>query len=71
MFIYEPGSGFNGDCHMLKPGDELLFEKSLVSPCTTHDMNGTSSIQSELPGPTMCDGVSVHDCDDKSQIVSR
>ena len=71
MFIYEPGSGFNGDCHMLKPGDELFFDKSLVSLSTSHDMNGTSTIELELPGQTTCDGVSVRDCHDHSQIISR
>ena len=54
MFIYEPGSGFAGDCHILSPGDELKFHKELVSPSQSND---GFNVVSDLSTQVVCDGV--------------
>ena len=55
MFIYEPGSGFGGDCHILTPGEELVFNRSLVN-ATGNDE--ASNFESDLSMQGTCDGIS-------------
>ena len=54
MYIYEPGSVFGGDCHILSPGDELVFNRSLVND------NGNDEVlklESDLSPQVSCDGL--------------
>ena len=50
MLVYEPGSGFSGECHLVRPGDELNLSwnrsKNLVS-----DASNSVSQSHVLPQP--------------------
>ena len=57
MFIYEPGSGFTGDYHVLSPGDELLFDRSLVSKNVMDNTDESdATFHSDLTSQSACDG---------------
>ena len=60
MFIYEPGSGISGDCHVLSPGDELIFNKSMVKSAENSDVVEASNLQSDLSTQVVCDSVDNH-----------
>ena len=54
MYVYEAGAGFSGDCHLVKPGDEMIFNTK------------SSGIQQDNVG---C-GVSVTECSMPTQVIS-
>ena len=43
MYIYEPGSGFSGNCSLVKPGDEIFG-----AGVTTNNVKIESESQSKL-----------------------
>ena len=68
MYVYEPGSGFNGQCHFVSPGDELVFDRNLVKSNAKDDVSTSCKIESDSSSEIACDSL---DSDGLSQMISR
>ena len=57
MFVYEPGSGFSGECHLVKPGDDLTFNLSRTNSqfeCKASDCVLQCDLLPQVDGDRKC-----------------
>ena len=68
MFVYEPGSGFNGQCYFVSQGDELVFDRNLVKSNANDDVSTSCKIESDSLSEIVCDSLN---SDGLLQMISR
>ena len=70
MFMYEHGAGFSGDCHLVSPGDELMFNQSKGTE-GSNNSDVFSEVQSVVSTDVVCDGSSTASKEECSEVIAR
>ena len=56
MFVYEGGAGFSGECHLVSPGDEMIFNRKSTFYNVNESGDRLNERESVDVSQVVCDG---------------